>query len=220
MEEEIKVIYEDSSILVIDKPAGLVTTWDKNLKSVEEWLRKDRQNGLEREGIVHRLDRGTSGILLVAKTEMALVELKRQFKNRETTKKYWALVGGEAVGGKLEMPIGRSRYQFARFGVQTEGKMAITEFRVIKNIRMEEKIYSLMEVNLKTGRTHQIRVHFSYLGWPLLGDRLYGGKLVEGINRPFLHAVYLKIKHPKTEKTMEFNSELAVDLKKILQKYE
>lgn len=146
----------------------------------------------------------------MAKTDSVLAFLKDQFKGRKVIKKYLALVCGDAVSGDLKMPIGRSRFQFSRFGVKADGKMAITEFKVIKKLIIDNKKYSLIEVNLKTGRTHQIRVHLSYLGWPLVGDRLYGGEMMLGLGRPFLQAKYIKIGD------MEFESELADDLKEFL----
>jgi len=217
--EEIKIIYEDGEMLVLNKPAGWVVTnegRDSVAETVEDWVEKYYPNKLPRKGIVHRLDKGTSGILVVAKSAEALVDLKKQFKQREVVKHYLALAGGDLpADGQINMPINRSRYSFGKFKVDEEGKGAVTEFKLIKKIKREGRVFSLIDINLKTGRTHQIRVHLSYLGWPLLGDKIYGGWEVNGLNRPFLHAYELKIKQPKTGELMTFNADLPQELKNI-----
>jgi len=218
-DEEIKIIYEDSEMLVINKPAGIVTTNEnsKNFKSIENWIKENKPNGLLREGIVHRLDKGTSGILVVAKTEDALENLKKQFKQRLVKKHYLALAGGDLpADGQINMPINRSKYSFGKFKVDEEGKKAVTEFKLLKKIKIAGKIFSLVDINLKTGRTHQIRVHLSYLGWPLAGDKIYGGLAVAGLERPFLHAYELTIKQPQTKKMLIFKAQLPPDLNKII----
>jgi len=219
--EEVKIIYEDDNLMVLDKPAGMVTT-NENTKhktqnskqmSLEDWIETNRPNNLSRKGIVHRLDKGTSGIVIVAKTEESLIELKKQFKTRKVKKHYLAMVGGDLPAvGSVNMPIDRSKYSFGRFKVDEEGKNAETEFKVIKKYKIEGRAYSLVDISLKTGRTHQIRVHMSYLGWPLLGDKLYGGQAL--LDRPFLHAYEIEILG------MKFNSPLAGDLQLLLKKYE
>lgn len=221
MEETIKIIYEDGDVLVLDKPAGLVTTREGRAenKTVEEWIEKNRPNNLARSGIVHRLDKGTSGILLTAKNQESLDDLKRQFKNRLTKKKYKALLCGDvSYEGEINVPIDRSKYVFGKFGVGIEGKHAWTKFKLIKKYKYNGRIYSLVDIDLKTGRTHQIRVHFSYLNWPLVGDRLYGGEMILGITRPFLHSYSMQFTHPKTGKEMKFENEIADDLKQVLDK--
>jgi len=218
--EEIKIIFEDNDVLVLDKPAGWVTSREgRNEKNtVEEWVENNRPNGLTRSGIVHRLDKGTSGILVVAKNADSLNELKRQFKQREVVKKYTAVVCGDVVKeGEMNVPIGRSKYVFGKWGVNEEGKPSRTVFRLISKYLYNNKVYSLVDVDLKTGRTHQIRVHFSYLKWPLLGDKLYGG-LTDLINRPFLHASHTEILHPKNKKKMVFESGLGDDLELVINK--
>ena len=214
--EEIKIIYEDNAILVLNKPAGIVTTKENSKEwTLEDWLVKNRPNGLLRQGIAHRLDKGTSGIVITAKNEESLKDLKLQFKKRLVGKYYVAVVSGDLPSsGEIDMPIDRSKYSFGRFKVHEDGKNARTLFKVIKKMMIEGKKYSLVEINLKTGRTHQIRVHLSYLGWPLLGDKLYGGLMVGGILRPFLHAKRLEILGKVVE------APLAADLKNILDKYE
>ena len=214
--EEIKIIYEDDDLLVVDKPSGVVTTKENSKEwAVEDWIAKNRLNNLPRQGIAHRLDKGTSGIVVTAKNEESLKNLKAQFKKRLVGKYYLAVASGDLPSsGEIDMPIDRSKYLFGRFKVNEDGKNAKTLFKVIKKMMIEGKKYSLVEINLKTGRTHQIRVHLSYLGWPLLGDKLYGGLMVGGILRPFLHAKRLEILGKV------FEAPLAADLKNILDKYE
>ncbi len=214
--EEIKIIYEDDDLLVLDKPAGIVTTKENSKEwALEDWLIKNRPNSLSRQGIAHRLDKGTSGIVITAKNEESLKNLKSQFKKRQVRKYYLAMASGDLPSsGEIDMPIDRSKYSFGRFKVNEDGKNAKTLFKVIKKLVIDGKKYSLVEVDLKTGRTHQIRVHLSYLGWPLLGDKLYGGLMVGGITRPFLHAKRLEILG------LVFEAPLAADLKDILEKYE
>ena len=227
MEKKIKVIFEDEEVMVIDKPAGLVVTNEgKEVKeSLENWLKKryqisDIRCQLERGGIVHRLDKGTSGLLLVAKTKRAWEDLKRQFKDREVKKKYLAMICGDVpFEGEINVPIARSKFGFAKFGVVPEGKKSLTIFRLISKYQYEGKKYSLLEIDLKTGRTHQIRVHFSYLKWPLLGDKLYGGEILDGFSRPFLHAAEIVFRHPVSGKMMLLKSELAEDLQEIVRKF-
>lgn len=222
MEEKIKIIFEDSEMIVVDKAAGITTTKEKKGEegTLEDFLIKTRSNNLPRNGIVHRLDKGTSGLILVAKTENAFNKLKNQFKNRKVIKKYISLIGGDSsIDGRVEMPIGRSKYSFGKFAVVLDGKNAITEFKTIKKYKVDNKFFSLLEINLKTGRTHQIRVHMNYLGWPLVGDKVYGGD-ISILNRPFLHAAFIKIVHPKSKKIVSFNSDLPKDLKEVLNFYE
>lgn len=221
MEKQIQVVYEDNDLLVLDKPAGWVTTkervGEKN-PTVEEWLEPKMKQGLLRNGIVHRLDKGTSGLLLVAKNDECLEILKGFFKERQVGKKYLAIAGGRvSFEGVVEVPMGRT--VFGKFGVKVGGKMSRSEFCLVKKYKKDGKVYSLVEVDLKTGRTHQIRVHFSYLGWPLLGDVVYGGEKIT-IDRPFLHAYKMVFKHPRSGKDLSFELALAEELKGILEDYE
>ncbi len=205
----LKTIYEDDDLLVIDKPAGV---------NADDIPRR-----------VHRLDKDTSGILLVAKNDKALEFLQKQFKERRVEKKYIALVTGnlKTERGKIETLIGRSPKDRRKQKVylpgepESKGKReAITEYKVLKKF----KNYTLIEAIPKTGRKHQIRTHFAYLGHPVAGDKLYGFKnqpTPKGLKRQFLHANYLKIKLPKGAPdkagTREFNSGLPEDLKLCLQ---
>jgi len=221
MEDKVKVVFENESFLVAEKPAGMVTTKEgKDDNTLEDFLRNIYPNNLPRNGVIHRLDKGTSGLVLVARNENFFINFKKQFKDRLVRKKYFCLVCGEAViDGSIDWPISRSKYGFAKFGVSVDGKRALTEFKLIKKYLKNNKKYSLLEVNLKTGRTHQIRVHFSHLRWPLVGDRLYGGEL-NGLNRPFLHASYLEVNDPMTNKKLVFESNLPIDLEEHLKSYE
>lgn len=221
MEEKVKVVFENKNLMVVEKPAGMVTTKEgKDKNTLEDYLRNNFGNDLPRNGIIHRLDKGTSGLVVVAKNKEAFDNLKSQFKNRTTKKKYYCLVCGEAVGdGSINLPIGRSKFGFGKFGVSVDGRRAVTEFKLLKKYVRNGKKYSLLEVNLKTGRTHQIRVHLSHLKWPLVGDKLYGGE-ENGLFRPFLHAAYLEIDEPITGERLKFSSDLPTDLKEYLRLYE
>jgi len=202
--QNFKIIYEDEDLSVIDKPAGLVV------------------DNIERR--VHRLDKDTSGILLVAKNDKALEFLQKQFKEREVKKKYLALVAGnlKKEEGVIETLIGRSPGDRRKQKVYLPGepnaqekRKAVTEYKVLQ--RFEN--YTLIKVEPKTGRKHQIRTHLAYLGHPIAGDKLYGFKnqpRPERLKRQFLHASYLKVKLPNG-KTKEFKSELPNELKLCLQ---
>jgi 23S rRNA pseudouridine1911/1915/1917 synthase len=198
-----KTIYEDQDLLVIDKPAGV--------------------NSDDFQKRAHRLDKDTSGILLIAKNDEILEFLQKQFKERNVVKKYLALVVGklENTEGEIESLIGRSPADRKKQKVYLEGepnsqgkREAVTKYKVLQRL----KDYDFIEVEPKTGRKHQIRTHFSYLGHPIAGDKMYGFKgqlLPKGLKRHFLHAVYLKIKLPNGRE-IEFKSELPDDLKTIL----
>jgi 23S rRNA pseudouridine1911/1915/1917 synthase len=219
--EEIKINFENDNLLVLEKPAGMVVTNEngQGKETVEEWLLKNRLGmGLRRQGIGHRLDKGTSGLLLVAKTEKYLNFLKYLFKERKIIKRYLALVSGEvSIDGVIEMPIGRNRRAFGRFKVREDGKISKTLFKREGLIYFLGKKYSLVSIDLKTGRTHQIRVHFQYLGWPLVGDRTYGGEMNLGMVRPFLHATEIEFRNPEGN-LMHFESKIPADLRSILMK--
>ena len=220
MTEKIKIIYQNKDYLVADKPAGITTTKEKKGETgtLEDFLAITYPNNLPRNGIVHRLDKGTSGLMLAAKNQKTWLFLKKQFKERLVVKKYYCLVGGEAsVDGSINWPIGRSKHRFGKFEVRVEGKAALTEFKRIKTYVKEGKKYGLLEVNLKTGRTHQIRVHMSHLRWPLVGDKVYGGE-TEILKRPFLQAFWLEFDNGKER--VRYVTELAGDLKDHLKIYE
>ena len=200
---KVKIIYEDDNLLVIDKPAGVVA---------DEIPRR-----------IHRLDKDTSGILLVAKNDKALEFLQKQFKEREVKKKYLALVAGnlKKEEGVIETLIGRSPGDRRKQKVYLPGepnsqgkRKAVTEYKVLQ--RFEN--YTLIEVEPRTGRKHQIRTHLAYFSHPIAGDKLYGFKgqiCPKELKRHFLHASYLKIKLP-SGKIKIFKSNLPEDLKKVL----
>lgn len=207
-----KIIFEDDTFLVIDKVAGVVVNRSESQKeeTLEDWA--------VGKFIVHRLDKDTSGLLVIAKSPEAFENLKSQFKNREVVKKYLALVHGQVTPpeGIINAPIERNPFNRKHFGVFPGGREAITNYKSLKSL----KSLTLLEVTPHTGRTHQIRVHLKYLGYPIVSDPIYGGRKnysrdLRFCPRLFLHATYLKIKHPATGEILEFNSPLPADLNRI-----
>ncbi|MBD3270809.1 RluA family pseudouridine synthase [Candidatus Peregrinibacteria bacterium] len=222
----LKIIYEDQYILIVDKPAGLVVHPDDagnhvDFNLVSAVLNHTKENlspinGTLRPGIVHRLDKDTSGMVIVAKGELAHKNLVKMFKNKQITKKYLALVEGMVLkeSFKIIAPIGRSKNDRKKMSIDgINSKEAITEVKLIKNYNH----CSLLEISLITGRTHQIRVHLSSIGHSIIGDQKYGSKKAKSsFNRQFLHAYYLKFNHPVTKKPLEFEIALSVDLNEYL----
>lgn len=219
----IKVVYNDNDIIIIDKESGLVVhpgARKKKSTLVNALLYRFPeicQVGPEdRPGIVHRLDKETSGLIVVAKSNNAYRELQRQFKSREVGKTYFGLVRGKISRkeGTISWPIGRHRKNGAKMSVKTKNpRLAETHYTVIK----EFKDHSLIEIKPTTGRTHQIRVHFSAAGHPLVGDSKYGRpKTKSECSRLFLHACRLAFFHPKTKEKVEFSSPLPQDLHDFL----
>ena len=223
------IIYEDEDILVVNKSAGMVVHPGAGHRSgtlVNAVLAHcpDLQGigGELRPGIVHRLDRDTSGVMVVAKSDQALRRLQRQFKRRTVRKHYTALLIGRLpqVDGIIEAPIARDRVHRKRMAVRRGGKMARTRWHVEARYRGPDRHpYTLVDVRLLTGRTHQIRVHFSWMGYPLVGDTTYGPDgSAELAPRQFLHARELGLTHPRTEERMHFEAPLPTDLKTVLQR--
>ena len=219
----LEVIYEDNDIIVINKPKGLVVhpangNPDGTLVNAIMALCKDSLSGIGgeiRPGIVHRLDKDTSGILIVAKNDEAHVNLSEQIKNREVKKVYIALVRGVVKENEatIDMPIARSKKDRKKMAVDKNGKNAITHFKVLK--RYDE--YTLLEVRIETGRTHQIRVHLAEIGYPVAGDVVYSnGKNRFGVIGQCLHAKSLDFKHPITGKEMHLEADLPEYFKKII----
>lgn len=211
------IIYEDTEVIVIDKQPGLVVhpTLDHPsgtlVNAVLSHLGKFAERSF-RPGIVHRLDKNTSGVLVVAKNQESLEILKSQFKKHQVEKKYIALVSGrvEKEKGVISQGIERHPKFKQKFIASSEGKEAVTEYRVLQRFDR----FTLLELRPLTGRTHQLRVHLSNLGHPIVGDKLYGGKML--LSRQFLHAVELSFDHPKTKKRMRFEAKLPEDLEKVL----
>jgi len=226
---KIKVIYQDENVLVVDKPIELVVFSDDEPKTImtllsEEFPELKNVGEDPRYGAVHRLDRDTTGILLIAKTEQAFSFFQKQFKERKVVKKYIALVAGHVKQekGTIKTLIGRAlknrtkQKAYSLFEAKPGRREAITEYKVLKYFIKGNKKYTLLEVNIKTGRTHQIRVHLNYIGYPIIGDQTYKfRKQSDKLERQFLHAGFLKINLPDN-KTKEFVSSLPDDLNQYL----
>ncbi len=221
----IEIIYEDSDIIVVNKPKGMVVhpangNPDGTLVNAIMAICKDSLSGIGgeiRPGIVHRIDKDTSGLLIVAKNDNAHVKMSEQIKNHEVKKTYIALVRGvfKENEATIDMPIGRSTSDRKKMAVNKNGKDAITHIKVLK--RFDK--YTLLQVNIETGRTHQIRVHLSHIGYPIVGDYTYSnGKNEFDVIGQCLHAQKLEFKHPITQKDMCLEAELPQYFKDILDK--
>ncbi len=221
------ILYEDENLLVINKAAGMVVHPASRhvyrsgtlVNAVLAHVPNLAVGGEERPGIVHRLDKDTSGLILVAKNDMAHRNLQAQFKTREVEKVYLALVEGELpiAHGRVEAPIGRDPYHRQRMAVVPEhkGRSAVTEFTV----RERFPGYTLIEARPRTGRTHQIRVHMAYIGHPLVGDPVYGHRRRRlHCPRQFLHAHRLGFRLPDTGQWIELTAPLPADLEEVLQR--
>ncbi|MFQ6083912.1 MAG: RluA family pseudouridine synthase [Candidatus Aminicenantia bacterium] len=221
----LKIIYQDKELLIIDKPSGLVVhpgagnvTGTLVNALLFHFPELKEIGSIQRPGIVHRLDKETSGLMIIAKTNKAYLELQKQFKNRFVEKKYLTLVKGRMLRkrGIIDIPIGRHLKERKKISVRTaKPKEAVTYYAVIEGF----KDFSYLEVKPLTGRTHQIRVHLSSFGHPIIGDKKYGRiKLKIKCPRLFLHASYLSFIHPETGNKMEFSLPLASDLNQFLEK--
>jgi 23S rRNA pseudouridine1911/1915/1917 synthase len=230
---EPKVIFEDNELLVLDKPSGWIVNvaqTTKGQKVLQTWIKNNvkspiSDNRFFRSGIVHRLDKETSGILLVAKTEEAFRSLQGQFKERIVGKTYTALAHGkvEPKEGKINAPVGRLPWNRERFGVIPGGRNAETAYKVTTYYTLHSACYALLELYPKTGRTHQIRVHLKHLGYPVVADEFYAGRKRSRSDRMwcprlFLHASAISFKHPKTNKEISLSSPLPGDLSGALKK--
>jgi 23S rRNA pseudouridine1911/1915/1917 synthase len=228
------ILYQDADLIVVDKPAGMVvhpaaghasgTLVNALLHHVGDL---SGIGGEKRPGIVHRLDRGTSGLMVVAKNDAAHEELSRQFREREVEKEYAALVWGEVMAGRrIDAPIGRDPANRKRMS-SAPARVRRSREAVTRIVRAEHfgRTLTLALVAIHTGRTHQIRVHLSAIGHPVVGDPLYGGvhrrvpgdlRAVTHLERPFLHAARLAFAHPADGRRMEFTSALPADLQRVL----
>lgn len=230
------ILFQDASLLVVDKPAGLVvhpapghrrgTLVNALLYAVGDL---SGIGGVLRPGIVHRLDRDTSGLLLVAKTDDAHRHLSEQLKRREIRREYQTLAWGHLTADALtvDAPVGRDRTERKRMAVVEEGRRAVTHFRRLERWPAAD----LLHAQLETGRTHQIRVHLQHIGHPVVGDSVYGarrergisgyarswaGELARRVPRQFLHAAHLRFRHPVTGTEMEFYAQLPADLQAVV----
>lgn len=238
---KIKTIYEDSQICVIDKPSGIVVNKSdttKGLETIQDWaekefnIKEDKENESDfykRGGIVHRLDKETSGILILAKTQHAFDNIQKQFKDRLVKKTYIALAHGKVVpeDGEIAVPVGRLPWNRTQFGIIPGGRESKTLYKVLRNYfnDRENEILSLVELYPQSGRTHQIRVHLKYIGHPIFSDFLYAGRKTSKkdrllLERVFLHAYKISFIHPDTEKEINLTSEIPDELQKLLENFQ
>jgi len=237
-----KIIFEDKQILVINKPSGMVVNRAETVKrkTIQDWMHKKLKVLVEgragvsqkskvdeefyrRSGVVHRLDKETSGVMVLAKTWEALEALKDEFKQRKVEKDYLALVHGRVAPkkGSINLPLARNPRNRMRFTVKVGGRSALSFYEVKRYLSKKGEDFSLLKVRPKTGRTHQIRVHLSFIGYPVVSDSLYLSrkKLAGDLKwcpRLFLHARRLSFLHPKARKKLEFEAELPNDLAKVI----
>lgn len=207
------IVYEDEDVAVVNKPKGMVVhpavgNYNGTLVNGLLYELDDLAtiNGVSRPGIVHRIDKDTTGLLMIAKNDKASLSLTEQLKNHTCNRRYIALVYGviAEAKGKINAPIGRDPEDRKKMAVLKMGKQAVTRFKVLKRY----KGFTLVECILETGRTHQIRVHFEYIGHPLVGDKMYGRRKVIGDQGQFLHAETIGFTHPSTGKWLEFSAPL------------
>ena len=207
------IYYEDDDVIVINKPSGMVVhpalgNYTGTVVNALMYHCKDLSgiNGVNRAGIVHRIDKDTSGLIVCCKSDLAMKSLSRQFLEKTVDRKYIAICYGVINHnlGRIDAPLGRDPENRKRYAVVDDGKHAVTNFKVLERF----KEYSLLELSLETGRTHQIRVHMKYIGHPVVGDPLYGPRNVIGDNGQYLHAQTLGFTHPRTGERLQFTSPL------------
>ena len=239
---KINIIYQDKDILVLDKPSGVTVNKSDTTKgeeTVQDWieqkfiilnfqfLNNKDSDFYKRAGIVHRIDKETSGILLVAKNEESFKQLQSEFKERKVEKTYIALVHGklESAEGEISVPVGRLPWSRKKFGVLAGGKDATTKYKTLtvkyNKLKKGNEPLTLLELNPKTGRTHQIRVHLKYIGHPIFSDFLYAGRKTSRddrkiLERVFLHANKIIFYHPLTGDRITYESPLPEELEKFL----
>lgn len=243
----ITILFEDDYLLIIDKPAGITVNRAETTRhetTIQDWAEeklgityevssikygdRDWTPAIEfsqRGGIVHRLDKETSGVLILAKTPEAFVELQRQFREREVKKIYQALSHGkiQPVEGEINVPVGRLPWNRKQFGIVPGGRESKTLYKVLSYYQQQKtkEVLSLVELYPQSGRTHQIRVHLKYIGHPIFSDFLYAGRKTARddrkiLSRVFLHASKISFSHPRTKETMSFESPLSPELQELL----
>lgn len=240
---KIQILYEDNDIILVDKPSGFtvnkaettagqetVQDWAEEKLKTEDLKLKTNEGSdfYSRGGVVHRLDKETSGILIIAKTPQAFENLQGQFKERMVEKTYIALVHGLVAPseGEISIPVGRLPWNRKRFGVVAGGRESVTHYKTISNMKYEiSKVHydplTLLELYPKTGRTHQIRVHLKHLGHPIFADELYSGRKQarsdrKVLPRMFLHAAKISFTHPTSGERVTFESKLPEELDRFL----
>lgn len=219
----LEIVYQDEYVAVINKPQGMVVHpsaghTSGTLVNALIYHIKDLSgiNGILRPGIVHRIDKDTSGLLMIAKNDQAHVALADELKDKKSLRKYWAIVHGNLPNdrGVIEAPIGRSEKDRKKQAVTAKGKPALTRFQVLERFGD----YTLVELQLETGRTHQIRVHMAYIGHPVAGDEVYGPRKTLKGHGQFLHARTLGFTHPRTGEVLEFTAEAPAIFQETLEK--
>lgn len=238
---DIPILFEDESLVIINKPAGVVVNRSETSgppaggETVQDWVEEKRKAKrlksqkaedvpfLQRSGVVHRLDKETSGCLIVAKTLEVFIELQRQFKAREVQKEYIALAHGnvEPKEGTILVPLARSRYDRQKFAVTPGGRMSETGYRVESRFTFNDSRFTLLKLFPKTGRTHQIRVHLKYFGHPIVADDAYAGEDRARQDRRwcprlFLHAEKISFTHPVNKNRIIVEADLPEDLQTVL----
>lgn len=219
----LEIVYQDEDVAVVNKPQGMVVHpsaghTSGTLVNALMYHIKDLSgiNGVLRPGIVHRIDKDTSGLLMIAKNDQAHLALADELKDKKSLRKYWAIVHGNLPNdrGVIEAPIGRSEKDRKKQAVTAKGKPALTRFQVLERFGD----YTLVELQLETGRTHQIRVHMAYIGHPVAGDEVYGPRKTLKGHGQFLHARTLGFTHPRTGEVLEFTAEAPALFQETLEK--
>ena len=219
----LEIVYQDEDVAVVNKPQGMVVHpsaghTSGTLVNALMYHIKDLSgiNGVLRPGIVHRIDKDTSGLLMIAKNDQAHLALADELKDKKSLRKYWAIVHGNLPNdrGVIEAPIGRSEKDRKKQAVTAKGKPALTRFQVLERFGD----YTLVELQLETGRTHQIRVHMAYIGHPVAGDEIYGPRKTLKGHGQFLHARTLGFTHPRTGEVLEFTAEAPAIFLETLEK--
>ncbi|OGG15569.1 hypothetical protein A3D77_02635 [Candidatus Gottesmanbacteria bacterium RIFCSPHIGHO2_02_FULL_39_11] len=234
------VLFEDDSYLVIDKPSGISVNRSINEKgeTIQDFAisylhvpltqkkEGEEDSFLTRSGIVHRIDKETSGILLIAKNENSFKALQSQFLDRTVTKKYICLVHGllGSPGGTINAPVGRLPWNRRKFGVLPEGRDAVTDYKTLSTYKGTYDKYQMLEMTPHTGRTHQIRIHLKHINHPIVSDPLYAGRKVYRDDltfcpRLFLHASQITINHPVSNESLTIKCSLPADLEKVLENF-